>query len=242
MSMHKKPLTRLEEDGLRAHGLFIGTPSQLSDAFRQGVAWALAQPAAECNHRFMYFGDQKRRRCADCNTVEPEQQPVAECTNEDSWNCKYCRKTAECSALNDPLNDPRNFGAPQRPAEDDGLFPDGRKGQPAIPEWAKRVFDMRGQLVAISKAITIGDHLWAQQLLRTAIKFAPTEAVQQRPEVHLNAADKLPPVDCPLLIEVMKGYLVLAQRTGIIENKRADMEYRLVTGETIQGRFRWTYP
>lgn len=43
MSMHKKPLTRLEEDGLRAHGLFIGTPSQLSDAFRQGVAWALAQ-------------------------------------------------------------------------------------------------------------------------------------------------------------------------------------------------------
>ena len=107
MSLHRKPLTRLEEDGLRAHGLDIGTPSQLSDVFRQGVAWALAQP---------------------------------------------------------------------------------------------------------------------------------------RLEVHLNAADKLPPVDCPLLIEVMKGYLVLAQRTGIIENKRAAMEYRLVTGETIQGRFRWTYP
>lgn len=40
MSMHKKPLTPLEESGLRAHGLDIGTPSQLSDVFRQGIAWA----------------------------------------------------------------------------------------------------------------------------------------------------------------------------------------------------------
>lgn len=40
MSMHRKPLTPLEESGLRAHGLDIGTPSQLSDAFRQGVRWA----------------------------------------------------------------------------------------------------------------------------------------------------------------------------------------------------------
>ena len=34
------------------------------------------QPAP-CQHRFMYFGDQqKRRRCADCNTLEP-MQPAA---------------------------------------------------------------------------------------------------------------------------------------------------------------------
>lgn len=39
MSMHKKPLTPLEEAGLRSHGLEVGKPSQLSDAFRQGVAW-----------------------------------------------------------------------------------------------------------------------------------------------------------------------------------------------------------
>lgn len=43
MSMHKIPLTQLEEDGLRAHGLDIGTPSQLSDVFRQGIKWALEQ-------------------------------------------------------------------------------------------------------------------------------------------------------------------------------------------------------
>lgn len=38
--------------------------------------------------------------------------PVAECTNEDSWNCKYCRKTETCAALKDE----RNFGAPPKAA------------------------------------------------------------------------------------------------------------------------------
>ncbi len=44
MSNHKTPLTELERKGLEAHGLgrYIGKPSQLADAFRQGVAWALA--------------------------------------------------------------------------------------------------------------------------------------------------------------------------------------------------------
>lgn len=44
MSDHKNPLTTLEREGLQKHGLPIGTPSQLSDCFRHGVAWALAQP------------------------------------------------------------------------------------------------------------------------------------------------------------------------------------------------------
>ena len=43
MSMHKIPLTPLEEEGLRLHGLPIGTPSQRSDTFRQGVAWAVGE-------------------------------------------------------------------------------------------------------------------------------------------------------------------------------------------------------
>jgi hypothetical protein len=42
MSMHQIPLTQLELDGLTSHGLVVGAPSQLSDAFRQGVAFALA--------------------------------------------------------------------------------------------------------------------------------------------------------------------------------------------------------
>ena len=47
MSIHKKPLTQLEEEGLRAHGLPIGTPSQLSDVFRYGIAWAASQNQSE---------------------------------------------------------------------------------------------------------------------------------------------------------------------------------------------------
>lgn len=41
MSMHEIPLTELERSGLYVHGLEIGKPSQLSDSFRSGVAWAL---------------------------------------------------------------------------------------------------------------------------------------------------------------------------------------------------------
>jgi hypothetical protein len=57
MSMHKIPLTEVERAGLLKHGLDIGTPSQLSDAFRQGVRHALdslsaapqASPVATCD-------------------------------------------------------------------------------------------------------------------------------------------------------------------------------------------------
>lgn len=41
MSMHRIPLTQVERDGLKAHGLAIGKPSQLSDVFRQGIQYAL---------------------------------------------------------------------------------------------------------------------------------------------------------------------------------------------------------
>lgn len=44
MSMHKIQLTNTEETGLRVHGLDIGTPSQLSDVFRLGVAWGQKHP------------------------------------------------------------------------------------------------------------------------------------------------------------------------------------------------------
>ena len=41
MSMHRIPLTELERAGLINHGLDVGKPSQLSDAFRHGMKWAL---------------------------------------------------------------------------------------------------------------------------------------------------------------------------------------------------------
>lgn len=42
MSMHKKPLTMIEEMGLIVYGMggSIGIPSQSADIFRSGIAWA----------------------------------------------------------------------------------------------------------------------------------------------------------------------------------------------------------
>ena len=57
----------------------------------------------------------------------------------------------------------------------------------------------------------------------------------------VNSSDLLPPVGCPLLIEI-GDVLVQATRTGFIKSKSADMEYRLANGCLIHGRYRWTYP
>ena len=46
--------------------------------------------------------------------AQPEKA-VAECTNSDTWNCKYCNKTESCGALKDS----RNFAPPTR----EGLTP-----------------------------------------------------------------------------------------------------------------------
>lgn len=49
MSLHKQPLTELEREGLIKHCLPVDTPSQLSDAFRLGVYWAMRQVDNELN-------------------------------------------------------------------------------------------------------------------------------------------------------------------------------------------------
>ena len=43
-------------------------------------------------------------------TAPPKREPVEECTNSDTWNCKYCNKTNSCKALKDS----RNFAPPKR--------------------------------------------------------------------------------------------------------------------------------
>ena len=42
--MHKVPLTDLELAGLILHRMPVGSPSQLSDAFRLGMAWCANNP------------------------------------------------------------------------------------------------------------------------------------------------------------------------------------------------------
>ena len=42
---------------------------------------------------------------------------IPSCTNDDSWNCKYCDKTATCEALKDQ----RNFAQPKQTAIPDHM-------------------------------------------------------------------------------------------------------------------------
>lgn len=68
----------------------------------------------------------------------------------------------------------------------------------------------------------------------------PENELARMEDVHLNKSDHLPPVDCPLLIEV-DGELIPAVRTAFIANKSGAMVYRVKGGE-LEGRFPWTYP
>lgn len=47
----------------------------------------------------------------ETHPVKELRDKVEQCTNSDTWNCKYCKKTETCKALKDP----RNFGVPKKP-------------------------------------------------------------------------------------------------------------------------------
>ena len=68
----------------------------------------LPEPCAQCAKEHEGYNTPPQRT---------EQEPVAQCTESDSWNCKYCRKTESCKALQDP----RNFASP--PQRERVLFP-----------------------------------------------------------------------------------------------------------------------
>ena len=76
----------------------------------------------------------------------------------------------------------------------------------------------------------------AQQLaLRLAWLFAGDDT-------HLNSADILPPVACPIVIDIPGAGLKRAERIGYVYHRGDQMEYLLDDGSKINGRFRWTYP
>lgn len=77
------------------------TPVRPDDLIMRGVAGEEYPIGRELFDRTYRLGD------------APAAPVAAQCTNADKWNCKYCRKTEECKAINDP----RNFGkaAPAAP-------------------------------------------------------------------------------------------------------------------------------
>lgn len=59
--------------------------------------------------------------------------------------------------------------------------------------------------------------------------------------MHLNHETTLPPVDCPLLIQV-DGQMVRAFRPTFVEDRRDELTYELADGTLLSGKFPWTYP
>lgn len=66
--------------------------------------------------------------------------------------------------------------------------------------------------------------------------------IDTKEAVHLNAASNLPPVECPLLVEIAPGRLVRAERPSMLASRGDDMAYVLTDGNVIHGKLRWTYP
>lgn len=59
---------------------------------------------------------------------------------------------------------------------------------------------------------------------------------------HFNSPSTLPPVGCPLLLRLPCGAVLQAERTGYLQDRGGQMEYRLQDGRVISGRYEWTFP
>lgn len=87
MSMHKIPLTDIEREGIIKHGLVIGIPSQLTDAFRQGVMWGL-------NHAngIKLTGEMIAELCGFAG-FSFDREELDESLAEDEFTIRHCPST-----------------------------------------------------------------------------------------------------------------------------------------------------
>lgn len=59
--------------------------------------------------------------------------------------------------------------------------------------------------------------------------------------MHLNSKDVLPPTNITLLI-LVNDVIIKAIRPSLAKRKEDCLEYLTESGETIFGRYKWTYP
>lgn len=105
---------------------------------------------------------------------------------------------------------------------------------------ARRDSFVEKELLLLEKLIAAEERI--TELNAVLLELAdPENCLVVAEPVHLNPADQLPPVDCPLLIQV-DGELLQAERTSFIASRDRAMVYRLNDGREIEGRFPWTYP
>lgn len=77
--------------------------------------------------------------------------------------------------------------------------------------------------------------------VRGVLNYYADAIERQLDWLHLNPANQLPPVDCPLLIEV-DGKLERVVRPSFVERRGQDLTYQTADGRALVGQFRWTYP
>ena len=96
-------------------------------------------------------------------------------------------------------------------------------------------------ILSVASSVTIETAIPLSVVKNFVIGAGGNVRTRRGENIWLNSSSNLPPVECPLMIEV-GDVLVPATRTGIIPKKSDDMEYRLENGCLIHGRYRWTYP
>lgn len=70
-------------------------------------------------------------------------------------------------------------------------------------------------------------------------------ARSERESYWWNAPEVLPPVGCPLVLNLGPEYdwdIAHGERVSHLSDRGGVMEYRLSTGQIIRGRFAWSYP
>lgn len=59
---------------------------------------------------------------------------------------------------------------------------------------------------------------------------------------HWNRPEHLPPVGCPLVIQVPTLGVLRCERTSHVADRSQELTYQIKPGWTLTGRFMWSYP
>lgn len=111
------------------------------------------------------------------------------------------------------------------------------------------VFPLFGFTPSIGENITITG-------IYTAISFARSYLLRrlfnsfkakrsERESYWWNAPEVLPPVGCPLVLNLGPEYdwdIAHGERVSHLSDRGGVMDYRLSTGQVVRGRFAWSYP
>jgi hypothetical protein len=60
-----------------------------------------------------------------------------------------------------------------------------------------------------------------------------------------NPPERLPPVGCPLVLDLGAEYdydIAYGERISHLRNRDGEMDYLVSTGQVLTGRFAWSYP